>query len=395
VTVQAAARRQRTAFWLFWGHLVTLFGLALSNVLLGLAILVTPWRRCPGALRSRVVRPLLWTLALYLAVLAIAVGFSVDPARSAPRLGEILSFPTLLLGLCLIRDLRQARMVVDGVVGLATGLAVLGLGQYLAAGGATLSDRIRGPLSHYMTFSGVLLVADLLLVARLLEVRRWADWRSPALVVINLALFASLTRSAWVGLVAGLVVLVWLAVPRLLLAAPVAGVLFLLLAPVPVVHRAVTIIDASDPTNYDRLCMAAAGLRMIRERPLVGQGPGMARIRYPIYRDPTAARYEIPHLHDSFLQLAAERGLPALVAYLAMMGVVAHQAYRQWRRRGRRGGGALGLGVLAVLVGFNVAGIFEDNWSDAEVKRLVIASMALPFVLAASKDELAEPEEGV
>jgi O-antigen ligase len=53
---------------------------------------------------------------------------------------------------------------------------------------------------------------------------------------------------------------------------------------------------------------------MVAERPLFGIGPDLVEARYPIYRHPTAPRYTVPHLHNDLLQLAAERGLPALAA---------------------------------------------------------------------------------
>ena len=56
------------------------------------------------------------------------------------------------------------RRILDGLVVVVTGTAVWGLAQFLDGYGQ-LAHRIRGPFSHYMTFSGVLLVADLILIA--------------------------------------------------------------------------------------------------------------------------------------------------------------------------------------------------------------------------------------
>jgi O-antigen ligase len=62
--------------------------------------------------------------------------------------------------------------------------------------------------------------------------------------------------------------------------------------------------------------MAKAGVEMIAARPLLGVGPDVIPQRYPIYREPTAPRFWVPHLHANLLQIAAERGLPALVLAL-------------------------------------------------------------------------------
>jgi O-antigen ligase len=158
------------------------------------------------------------------------------------------------------------------------------------------------------------------------------------------------------------------------------------LAPVPLLHRMTSIVDLRDTSNYDRLCMAEAGLRMVADRPLFGLGPQLVERRYPIYRTPTAPRYAVPHLHNNLLQLAAERGLPSLAAYLAMMAGSLCLAYRRYRQEGGRRGprSDLYLGVMLALFAFNVAGLFENNWGDTEVQRVVLFVMAIPFCLAAA-----------
>src|SRR5260370_16703427 len=78
---------------------------------------------------------------------------------------------------------------------------------------------------------------------------------------------------------------------------------------------------------------------MIAERPVVGLGPDMVDHRYEIYRQPTAPRYWVPHLHDSFLEMAAERGLPSLAAYLWMMIAGVRLALRRSQAEGGLAGG--------------------------------------------------------
>jgi O-antigen ligase len=255
-----------------------------------------------------------------------------------------------------------------------------------------------------MTYSGWLLLVDLLLAARLLARRRgagpqgslpttWLDrpavaWA--ALAAITTALVASLTRSAWIALVLALALCLALVRPRLLWTLPVALGAFLLLAPVPVLHRALSIADPADESNYDRICMAEAGLRMIAERPLAGIGPDRVKEVYPIYRHPSAPRRTTPHLHDAYLQVAAERGLPALGALLALLALTARLAWRGLRRARREGGPAdVHLGVLGALAAFGVAAFFENNWGDTEVQRLVLFLLAVPATVGEPAEETA------
>ena len=40
------------------------------------------------------------------------------------------------------------------------------------------------------------------------------------------------------------------------------------------------------------------------------------------------------------------------------------------------------LGSVLALVAFNLAGLFENNWGDAEVKRLALFALMMPLCLA-------------
>lgn len=373
----------RVARWLYGLHLWTVFGLALSNLFLfstGLSLaavrrrLEVPWSR---------LRRVLLPVGLYAALVATSTLTSYDPATSLAQATELLSLATLPLGLMLIRGEAQVRRIVDVLVLVAALISIQGLGQLLVGYG-DINHRIRGPFSHYMTFAGVLLLADLLLLARMFYgPGKRGLWRWAALVLINVALVGCLTRSAWVALALALTVLVLIKAPKLLLAYLPAALLFLLVAPVPVIHRVQSILDLSDTSNYDRLCMAEAGFYMIRERPLFGIGPGMVEARYPIYRHPTAPRPQVPHLHNSFLQIGAEEGLLALGAYLWLMIGTLHLSFRAFRRHESSEGGSadLYLGVCLALLAFNLAGLFEDNWGDTEVQRVALFITAIPYCL--------------
>jgi O-antigen ligase len=387
-----SARRERSLYALFCGHLICLFGIALSNIFLGLTILATPFLAGRPAAWLRRGRALLWALAAYVALLGVAIALSVDRGASFGALRELFTLTTLPLALLAVRDERRLRWLVDTLILVAAGLAVLGLSQ-LALGYGSIDRRIKGPFSHVMTFSGVLLLIDLLLIARLIAPpaadvsrrrpldRAWVGWT--CLALINVAVVTSLTRSAWIALTGALLALVWLRRRRWLMAVPAAIVVFIVLVPVPVLARVVSTANFSDESTYDRLCMLEAGFRMTAEHPFAGIGPEMAERRYPIYRHPTSSRLNAPHLHNSYLQLAAERGLPALVAYLALVGISLGSAWRAYRAEGSAAGSRpdLYLGGGAALLSFSIAGLFENNWGDTEVQRMALFLLALPFCL--------------
>jgi len=392
-----AVRPERAGYWLFSGHLLTIFGIALSNVFLGLALLAAPWLLRGRRIDWRPLAPLLVPAGFYAAWMCGSVAASFDPLTSLSGLRELFTLSALVLAPLFVRGEREVRRLVDLLIGVGALFGAAGLAQFLLGFGG-IDKRIRGPFSHYMTFSGLLLICDLLLIATLVlrPERRKKIWSWAALVAINAALLGSLTRSAWVGLGLTLTLYTLVRAPRWLLAYVPAALLFVVLAPRPLVERVLSITDLQDRSNYDRFCMMKAGLAMVEERPWFGMGPDMVERRYAIYRPPGAPRYEVPHLHNSFLELAAERGLPELAAYLALLAGTAGVAWRRYVREGRDGGprSDLYVGVLLALLAFNLAGLFENNWGDTEVQRPALLLLAIPFCLGAGDKESGEEEEG-
>jgi len=382
--VPAAGLWQRLARWLYSLHLLTIFGLSVSNVFLGLTLLAAPPALRSGSIPWSRLRTLYRPLGFYILLLAASIVASYDPRVSAGSLTELFALATVFLGPLLVRGERNVRRLTEALVIVGALIAFFGLVQFLYGYGG-IDRRIRGPFSHWMTYAGVLLICDLLLVARLTVDRasRRRPWFWAALALINLGLLGSLTRGAWVAFAVTVAALFTLRRPRYLAAAVPAAVLVVLLAPVPLLSRILSIVDLRDESNYDRLCMADAGLRMIAERPLFGIGPDMVPRRYALYRNPNAPRFWVPHLHNVLLHLTAERGLLSLAAYVWLMAAPIALAVRRYRAQGgARGPRAdLYLGTVLALVGFNVAGLFEYNWGDTEVQRLALFLLALPFCL--------------
>jgi O-antigen ligase len=372
--------------WLFALHLWTVFGLALSNTFLFLALVAVPWATEKRRIMGRANRDLWLPLLLYALFLFVSIAFSVEPELSRPQAREVLSLSALPLALIWVRSTRSVRLVLDGVVAFTALSALYGLGQFLFGYGE-LGQRIRGPFSHYMTFAGVLLIADLVLIAGLVCRRQSRTaWRWAALVVINLALVGSLTRSAWVALLLTLLIFGLLHAPKALAVFAPVAVVAVLLAPLPVKERFFSIFDLRDVTNYDRLCMAEAGLHMVAQRPLFGLGPEAVRERYPIYRQPTAPRRTVTHLHNSYVHLAAERGLTSLTVYLWWMIAALSLAYRSFRTEVSTAAdnADLYLASFLALLGFGFAGLFEANWRDTELQRLALFLLAVPYIVRAS-----------
>ncbi len=374
------------------GHVLTVWAIALSNACLGLAALWSAFHRRRLRWSWQRASALAVPLGVYAIFFAVSALTSLEPATSAGELKSLLGLATLPLAVLLVRGAGDVRRIFDLLIVMMVLLAIYGIGQYYLTDYGPLLKRIPGPFSHYMTFSGVLLLGFFLLLGRMAAGGWKRPWLWLALGVIVSTLLLTLTRGAWVaaGISFAIVLLLrarrW--VPVYLIALLLVGLLAGSFGPETWKQRIASITDPRDESNYDRLSMLQAGLFMVSERPLFGLGPGMVKQRYPIYRHPTAPRFRVSHLHNSFLQIAAERGLSSLAAYLWLMAAGMGLAYRGYVQ----GGGARGpradlyLGVFLALVGFNLAGLFEANWRDSEIQRLVLFLLAVPLCLSSPGD---------
>jgi O-antigen ligase len=217
----------------------------------------------------------------------------------------------------------------------------------------------------------------------------------PALLVI---LGLTFTRSALVGACAGMAFLLLLKDLRLMAVMPVLAALFFALAPPQVTNRFMSMFDARDPTRVDRVAMLKVGSRMVKANPLVGVGPTRVGARYREFADPHAPSSPVPHLHNVPMQIAAERGLPALLAWLWMIGVLVLDMVRRLKlpasaeataRLARAPGYQTSYGgsdtrflaaaALGAIVAMFAAGLAEYNFGDSEFLMLFLVLVTLPY----------------
>jgi O-antigen ligase len=264
---------------------------------------------------------------------------------------------------------------VDVVITVGAVSAMLGIIQYVLQGYDNLGRRPQGMLGLNMTYSGLVMLVVCAAFARIMFAthnRTWAALVMPALLI---ALAFTFTRSAWVGACCGVGLLFVLRDFRLLALLPVAVGVFMLVAPPNLSARIYSTFSLTDPSNADRVAMMRSGMRMIRDHPLTGVGPDMIIEVYPEYRDATAVNPLAPHLHNVPMQIAAERGLPALIAWLWFVVVLV----RDLVRRARGGFPSLANGGLAAVVAMLTAGMFEYNFGDSEFLMLFLVLVTLPY----------------
>ena len=115
---------------------------------------------------------------------------------------------------------------------------------------------------------------------------------------------------------------------------------------------------------------------MVKDHPLTGVGPNMVERLYPQYRDQNSVEKINPHLHNVPLQIAAERGLPALAIWVTCIVLLTLRTFQIFRTSSDRVLPAAGLAAIASML---AAGMFEYNFGDSEFLMLFLVIVTLPF----------------
>jgi len=316
-----------------------------------------------------------WPLLIYAAWTLVSAAFSPDPRTSFIDSKQLVVFLIVPAVYQLARG-NRALTVFNVIITVGAASAILGIVQYGVLNYDHLGQRPQGALGHYMTYSGLLVLVICAAVGRLLFDTRHCAWAAIVMPSLAAAIALTFTRSAWVGVAAGVTVLFVLKDRRLLAFLPIIAVLFVVLAPARINARMYSMFNLSDPTTRDRVAMLREGRAMIAEHPLTGVGPNMVERVYAQYRDPLAVEKVNPHLHNVPMQIAAERGLPALAIWLWFVGTVVLDVWQKLRTSRHR---FLAATALAATAGMLSAGLFEHNFGDSEFLMLFLVLLTLPF----------------
>jgi len=347
--------------------------IAAADILLTLAGLLWLWLVVRNREHVDVPR-MFWPLAAYGAATFVAAVFSVDPRTSIIDCKQLVLFLIVPIAYRLLRG-RRSMIAVDVVITVGALSATVGIVQYLILNFDNLSKRPEGALGHYMTYSGLLMLVACAAVARIMFTRQNRAWSALVLPALVLALVFTFTRSAWIGASAGIGLLFLMRDFRLVALLPVALGVFLAAAPVNLTARLYSTFSLTDPSNIDRVAMMKSGLRIIKDDPLTGVGPNMVIEVYPHYRDKSAVNQLNPHLHNVPLQIAAERGLPALAVWIWFIVTLCVDFFR----RRRSANSSLSNAGLAAIAAMLAAGLFEYNFGDSEFLMLFLVLITLPY----------------
>jgi putative inorganic carbon (hco3(-)) transporter len=339
------------------------------------------------------------------------VATALSPVKKA-ALNDLatLTLYLLLFALCarVLRSPRFRSWIITVYLLVSLIVSVYGLRQWFfgAAQLATWVDpesplskttRVYSYLGNPNLLAGYLLPA---VVLSLVAIFVWQSWVKKALastmLIVNCAcLVLTFSRGGWIGLLVAVFTAITLLVYWWSVQMPpfwrtwslpiMLGGLFgvLILAVIfvePLRLRAFSIFAdrQQDSSNNFRRNVWDAVFEMIRDRPIIGIGPGHNAFNkvYPLYQRP---RYSALSAYSILLEVAVETGFVGLACFLWLILVTFNTAFLQLRRlrQSRNIQGFWLIGAFASLLGMLAHGTVDTIWFRPEVNTLWWLMVAL------------------
>ena len=388
----------RGAAWLTFGSAVAiLLSIAASQILLGLALAAL--LLSGEAIRLPRIR---LALGLFLAGTVVALLFSGEIAHGLPQIRKFFVFTELLVVFSCLRDAALIRWLFLAWAGVGSIDALRGFVQFAAkmqqahSQGLSIyqyyvNERITGFTSHWNTYSAEEMFAFIMICAFLFFApgarrRSWV-WVMCA-TLIAFAILLAETRGVYAAVAVATGYLLWFWNRKLVLLLPVlAGVLILVSPPVIRDRFSSFLKPKQEDSNTFRKIAWRSGIRMIEAHPLLGIGPDGPKYHFMEYIPEDVPRASLPsgfyeHVHNLYLQYAAERGIPVLLIFLWMIGQILADFFRGVRSLppGRSDKRFLLHGAIAVVLAVLVEAFVEVNLGDSEVLTMFLVVVGCGYL---------------
>ena len=382
-----------------------LLSIALSQTLLGVAILLL-------ALSGERFRfpSIHWPLALFFLVTVIAVLTSGHIFHGLPQIRKFFVFGIALTVASTFKGVSHAKLLLALWTGVASASAILALFQFrhryveAHARGANdygfyLDARLTGFASHWMTFGGELMIVFIMLFsfAVFSDGTKLRVAAALCLPLLWVALLLGLTRSIFLlGVPAGVTYLLWHWRRWSIASLPAAVVLAIVVAPFQVKERIASVVQPHSvvehsghveqvDSNLRRVILARTGLAMIHAHPMLGIGPEQIGPQFMQYVPADVAK-PLPkgwygHLHNVYLQYAAERGIPALLIMMWLIAKLFYDLQQAARKTSRAQGKWVLYGAAASIIAVLAEGFFEYNLGDSEVLTMFLAAVSCGYAV--------------
>jgi O-antigen ligase len=202
------------------------------------------------------------------------------------------------------------------------------------------------------------------------------------------ALLLSVTRASWLSFLLSAMLIASLGLGRRALIVIGICLVPLVLAGLFVLQqkRNVGFFDKKDDSIAWRQKIWREGFNLLVNNPRhLAFGVGMDSIKshwreWGLFEN---GKLPMGHMHSDYLQIGLERGVPALLTWLILLGTYAVTLWRTRRRIENDNWMEKGivLGALGGLLGFMTSGVVHYNWGDSEVVMILYLIMGFSLVV--------------
>lgn len=145
--------------------------------------------------------------------------------------------------------------------------------------------------------------------------------------------------------------------------------------------RLLGIFDPYHPSNFNRLSLWRAGIKIFLDHPVFGVGDIDLAGYYKQYKEPYHKEIQ-GHLHNNFFHVLATLGLFGLLAVLYLFYKIILIDFKIYSQlKGNAFASSFALGTLAAFCGFIISGLTELNFWDHEIATLIWFTFGLNIAI--------------
>jgi len=323
-----------------------------------------------------------WPIIAYVILSLVSSFLSVNSKLSFKDDRELLLFlivPIVYAGFYEEKTLKRANLALLASAYISCSYSI----YYFFAKFQGTGYHVPGFMGQVMTQGGLLMFFSCMALSMLIFSRgRIKYFWGFGLLISLFALILTQTRSAWIGLIIAVSVMLFIYKQKALILAPLFVCLLYLVSPKWIKDRALSSFNPKGSSNEERIELIRAGIKIIGDYPLLGTGPDTVEtvFKNPKYGLSEGAKKNV-HLHNNILQTGAERGIPTLIVWLTFIVLVFLSLLKLLKNKDPSLR-SFTVAALGALTGLFVAGLFEYNFADSEITMLFLYMITIPFTLA-------------
>ncbi|HEX7906095.1 MAG TPA: O-antigen ligase family protein [Chitinophagaceae bacterium] len=270
---------------------------------------------------------------------------------------------------------------------------------------ATINIAVSPFFRNHVTYSSMLvcIIPVFFAIYLLNKNKRIQGLITAAILILLTALFFSYARGAWLALAAGAAAY-WLVKKKLLVTTFIGFIFFCVAAVYWLKHKdnyiryahnfkttifhkdfkehLVATYQLKDVSTAERFYRWIAGVRMIKDNYMTGYGPGTFYKNYkpytvPVYKTWVSDNKEHSTVHNYFLLLLVEQGIPGLIFFLFLSGSLLYYAQHLYHRINDRFYRTLSITIGSILVMIITVNFLSDLIETDKIGSLFFLCLSL------------------